>query len=560
LIAGVVLAAWVPRARTASQALETYDETLWLGRSARFVDALAAADLAAASAAKDQQLATMPGVTTMWTGAAARGIWGVGRGLGTWASEGQASFASSDSGRVIAQVLMATAAALLIGLLTVLVARWAGWRTAAVAGLLVATEPFLVAQGAVVHTDEMRELLGACALVATALVLGIPQRTPLTGHRRLTLAAGALFGLALLTKISALTLVPGVAAFALWAHLRGTREADPAEAGGGAAVGQPIADGAQTTCAGEDAAPAWRRRGVQAAGTGDLVRRVAVPWVAAAAVTFVALYPALWVNPGGELSAMRQSAGMVNSGEQQFFLGHTTHAPGPLFYLVALPLRITPWFLVGGLVALVAIARRATRAYGLALVVMAGPSFVVLSLAGKQYARYGLLLLVVGAIAVGIVASSLWSDGWGRAGSRGRRWLVGGAAAGAIVHTVVIAPWGIAYFNPLLGGRHTAEKAIDVGTGEGLEQVDAHMRRLADGDCDGTTVTGYLAAATVTCGHLVQTPAEADFVLLYVSERQRLSPETLATYVRGRDLAARIVIRGITYVEIFGPAEPGDDP
>jgi hypothetical protein len=68
LTAGVVVA-WAPRARTATQALETYDETLWLGRSARFVDALASTDLGAASAAKDQQLATMPGVTTMWTGA-----------------------------------------------------------------------------------------------------------------------------------------------------------------------------------------------------------------------------------------------------------------------------------------------------------------------------------------------------------------------------------------------------------------------------------------------------------------------------------------------------------
>lgn len=545
LTAGVIVAAWIPRVRTASQALETYDETLWLGRSARFVDALASADLSAASAAKDQQLATMPGVTTMWTGALGRGIWGAGHGMGAWASDGPSSFATSDSGRLIGQMLMATLAALLIGLLTVLVAQWAGWRAAAVTGLLVATEPFLVAQGAVVHTDEMRELLGASAMVATALALGVPKETRWTAHRRHSLLAGTLFALALLTKLAALTLLPGLTAMRFWAHRRQRFESGrPADAEN---------EAAEVAVGGEAGGPSrHHHRGMQAVSAGpDLMRGVVWPWVGAAVVTFVVLYPALWVNPGGELSAMWRSAGLAGSGEPQFFLGNTTHTPGPLFYVVALPLRITPWFMLGGLVALAAIARRPTRAYGWALAAMAGPSFVVLSLAGKQYARYGLLLLIIGAIAVGIVAASLWPEG------RRPRRVFGAIAVVVAVHTVVVAPWGMAYFNPVLGGGHTAEEAVEVGNGEGLEQVDAHVRDLVHDDCDDVTIAAYLAAAKLTCGTLVQrADAPATYVLLYVSERQRMPPAERNGLIQGRDLVDRITIRGITYVEIFGPTSP----
>ena len=72
------------------------------------------------------------------------------------------------------------------------------------------------------------------------------------------------------------------------------------------------------------------------------------------------LWPALRVDPVGTLLKMAQFTERVGGGEHDnFFAGAVTDDPGPLFYPLALLLRLAPVTLVG--VVLVAVLWRAPR-------------------------------------------------------------------------------------------------------------------------------------------------------------------------------------------------------
>ena len=565
----VACVAFSLRLYTALASFETYDERNWTRRSSVFWDALSSADPGAASSAPRGQVATMPGVTTMWIGTFARGIWSVGGSLGLWSRRdvaalgGGTEFATTRSGLNVAQVCLAVVASVLIGVVVVLLDRWLGRTAALVAGVLLATEPFLIAHGAVLHTDELLALFGLASLVTAALVLGIPHPGPWTGRTWAAALSGCFLAGAGLTKLSALLLLPSLAVLVGWALLDRERRA-------------------------------W-------------VPRLVVVAVAACAVTMLVLYPALWADPGGEILALRRSAALGDAGHVQFFRGATMKTPGPLFYLVTVPLRMTPWLLVGAAASAVAlVCWRSTRSVAVALLVMAVPNFVGLSFLSKQLDRYGLLTMVLAAVAVGAAVSTALQRLTGEApadeaaagdasageaaeddaavedrepqgrepqgrepqdrepqgrelqgrGLRRRRTQarVGLAlAAGAVVvHAALVSPWGLAYYDPVLGGSKQAEKTVLVGWGEGFESAGPLVAELEHGHCDGLVVAGYQDGALRTCGRRAEPGESPDYWVVYVSGRQRYPP-MIAAKVVGREVVARRVIRGIVYVEIYGP-------
>jgi hypothetical protein len=268
----------------------------------------------------------------------------------------------------------------------------------------------------------------------------------------------------------------------------------------------------------------------------------------------LAAYPALWVSPREELRAMWRSVNLGATGHAQFFMGELTPTPGPTFYAVALPLRMTPWFLLGTLAAVVVlVVRRELRPYAAALACMAGPVAVGTSLASKQFDRYGLPLLVLAAIALGLAAVHL-VEAIRRESVARRRGAVGLVAAAAlVVHAALVVPWGLAYFNPALGGADTAERAILVGWGEVSDEVPELVMELEGGRCRGVRVGSVLESNG-------QPKADVDgatYVSVYVNHRQRVPEDHLAELLAGRPLAATIVRGGVTYVELYGPP---DDP
>jgi hypothetical protein len=159
---------------------------------------------------------------------------------------------------------------------------------------------------------------------------------------------------------------------------------------------------------------AARRAGAQTFGA--LVRRTAVPmllWLAVAAAVWVALWPAAWVDLPGAVNRVITQAeadGGSPHGWGNFFLGQPVSDPGPLFYPVAVALRLAPWTLLGvaalGIRALLALRRNGKRwlrdysgtAEGFTLLALGG--FVMLfllmmSIPPKKFDRYALPIFPV---------------------------------------------------------------------------------------------------------------------------------------------------------------------
>jgi hypothetical protein len=511
----VVVAAAVPRLWTAGRYVTT-DEPTWLRRSERFSDAISQLDLSSATASLGEP-ATMPGGPTMWIGTISRALWNLADELG-WVDS--RSF-SSDDGLAIAQHLAALVTALLIGWLFVTVARWVGPVPALLVAVVVATEPWLVGLGAVLHTDEMTALFGTIGLVTLARSLGLPDRARRADRPGWTAAiAGlALMGSAL-TKVTGVGYWTGAAVLAVWALVRHRR------AGGG-----------------------WWE-------VGSPLRLCTVAAAAGLAVVPVA-WPAVVADPAFQLERLRASAGLgmesgrfFFGGSRQFYLGEGTPAPGWTYYPVASALRVTPWFLLALVVGVAAaLARAASRRHAAILLVPVTALFAVLTRSPKSYDRYALVLLVPLAVVAAIGLDQLRRRF--RLPDASARRFVAVSGVALLAYSVVVAPWGLAYFNPALGGGRAGHENLLVGWGEGKVVALERIRAMEGGDCADVSVEGV--AELWMLGFPCATPPSgdrpADYVVVYVSNIQR--DPGARDPVAGRELVEVVEIRGIPYVEIW---------
>jgi hypothetical protein len=539
VVCGTIFLSLVPRLLTAGR-FWTVDEQNWMRRSSHFADAVTSGALSDASAAEapgNPELgATMPGVTTMWVGSLGRFLWASGRSLGLW-SDSSEEFLDSASALTVTQGVMAMVTTALIVLTTVLVARWAGIGAGLVAGLLMATEPFFVGLGTILHTDALMTGFAVPALVMTALVLGLPEVTRYAWRPRYAALAGVLWGAALLSKLSALPLLVTVVLLFAWAAVR---EGKRLRADDGSAPG----DGAE----------------LRAPFPHQLIR-LAVIWAGAVVATFVLAYPAMWVSPVGEGRNLLEAVGLAGSTQAHFFLGEVADPPGPLYYFVGLPLRSTGWFLFGLLAAVIMlVSLRRIRQHGAVLACMAFPYLGVITYSSKQADRYGLFVLAVAAIAVGIAATVVM-ERFGTIARPGKVIVAGVGAAVLAANTLTVAPWGLAYFNPALGGTSTAQQSVRMGWGVGMREAGAIIaaHEAASNDrCDEVVIRAATRIPQAfPCGEAVHIAAaagvEAQYLVVSVGNRQRGYPVWLERVPLTRDLLGIVRVRGTTYIEVYGP-------
>jgi 4-amino-4-deoxy-L-arabinose transferase-like glycosyltransferase len=508
----IALLALVPRALTAGS-FQTVDEVNWMWRSLEFSDAIVNLDPASASAATED-VATMPGVTTMWLGALARLGWWIGGESSPFA--GAEAFVHSPVAIHLSQLAVAVATSLLIGLLVALAWRWAGGIVAVTAGVVLATEPFVIAHDSLLHTDELAALFAASGVLALLWAIGLPRRG-CTRPRAVAAVAGVLLAGAFLSKLSALALAPGLALIVLALAL----------------VATPVR-------------PVLSLLGITAG---------------AATVTVVIAWPAIWADTANQLGLIRESAGLAEMGHLTFFRGDPTETPGPLFYAVATPLRMTPWFLVGSILLAPLALARSWRRHAVLLLVVALPAVVALSVASKQFDRYILIVLPYLALMVGMgldVSVTALRRARADAVAATRPLIASGAliAAALFTHAVAVAPWGLAYFNPLLGGSATAERTLLVGWGEGLELAGERIREREAPQCDVDVAVfeapGYAQIRSAfPCGRPTADFSGADYLILYVNRRQRVSDAELENLRSAGSLVDVIRIRGIDYVEVY---------
>lgn len=500
----VVALAALPRV-AGRDAFLTPDEVLWLGRTWAFAEAWRTGDWPATYQSGH------PGVTTMWLGWLGLALAGLPEG-----SSSMAAFAAARLGPALACAL-ATGLAFLL-------ARHLWGSTAALLGaLLIALDPFLVAHGRLLHLDALLASFIALALLA-------PLARGQGGPCSLLLLAGAATALALLTKAPALLLLPFVPLASLLSHALPS----PSLAGGPA-------------------------RGLERlpASLPLLLLDLALWLVAVITVALVA-WPALRTAPLATAGRVLQFAATVGGSPHEganYFLGSPTADPGPLFYPVALALRLTPLTAIGLLVALFLALRWPRRAApALLLLAAALALMVVLSLGPKKFDRYLLPAFPL----LELVAAAALVESARRAAPQVRRlWIGLLAALGAVqlLALVLLHPHQLAYYNPLLGGGASARQLLLVGWGEGLDQAAAYLNSLPNADSLQVVSWYPEAMAPLLRGRALSTrdysASRTDYVVLYVNEEQRELGGPLARQLALQPPAHEVRLNGITYARVY---------
>ncbi len=543
----------------------TGDEPFWLVRADAFRTALANGDLAQATAAHQiPQLAnaTMPGVTTMWAANAGRGLVDLGADLGVNAPvHGPSANAATvlRAGRGVVALWCAVLIGVTVALGRVLLGRIAG----TVAGVVLATEPWFVGLGDIVHTDELLTLFSAVSILSLAWALEPPRRPADAPHARAQVRpaawrlaiSGACAGLAVLTKISALALViPGVVIVVLIKSVPDLH----------------LATGHRRTL------PPGQLRSWT---------RMALWWTASALIAFIALWPALWVAPLAQVHDMIHSAGIARYGHNQFFLGSTTRTPGVTYYPVVWAFRMTPWVLVGALGALIVcvvqLVRWCARAWRRDrsseahrtptgpipswLVMATLPYALIISLAPTKFDRYVIPLLPFLALAIGVVVAAGARAVERRFASDGSRRTVGiavgiGATIAISALTLLKAPYAVSYTNPMLGGQKVARHVMLLGWGEGRAALGADVARREAGNCDRTTVArfGIGTDIAIPCGRTeslgiwLRHPRRGDYFITNIRQVQRKTVGKVFSGV-GRPVALvdQVDIGGVPYARLW---------
>lgn len=530
-------AAWMPRA-LALDAFVTPDEPKWLSRSANFFYAMSDGDWSGTFQREH------PGVTITWLG-----MWGIERWLPHYSHLAPGHMIDVDFERwlhentefrpldllVSGRTRVVLAVALLIALAYVPLRTLFGGRLAFFATLALAWDPFFLALSRQLHPDGLLAAFTALALLTWIAWLYRGRSSAYF------VASAVLTGLALLTKTSAIFLLPTaglLVLLTLLATLFRTRRVDWTLAGAG------------------------------------------LFWLVLVALVYVALWPAMWVEPLSVLqriTVQMEKYQAVGHNLPSFFLGEVVQEPGALYYPLSILFRATPFALFGVLLAalwlLVPRLRRSAAAAQGWTAVAALVGFILIfvlgtTLVAKKFDRY----ILPAFLALDVVAVVGWAGllgwirpGWSRVrGIRPASWAAGALLGILLLHGLpgfVHAPYYLSYYNPLVGGTRVAPNLLMVGWGEGLDEAALWVREQAGDDQarvatwypDGPT--SYFLRADDKMYSYYPSPEfwfEADYAILYVNQWQRLNPsKDLMDYFFSLEPAYVVQKRGLELARVY---------
>jgi len=459
-------------------------------------------------------------------------------------------------------------------------------RTALLGALLLAFDPFYLAHSRVAHADApvavfmslsalafflyLQTSLTPYALRTTHYALRTTHHAPRTtqyasSNRPWLLLSAVLGALAALTKAPGQLIAPFVVLVA---------------------VGDWLVQSWRT------GRPDWR-----------LARRRLMDlalWGVVAAALFVALWPAMWVDPVGTVTRMLdETFGKVEAGHLVYFMGHPTLDPGLWFYPYVIPFRLTPITLIGvlgsGLFLVgrwIGLARHrsaslreesedpATGRHSTAALLWLFVIVLLLfgNLSPKKQDRYLLplfpfldLLAAFAWVQIGEWANRQYATRntqYAITQSRSAKSLISNLQC-VILSALLLAhalpaftayPYYLAYFNPLMGGLPRAVETTLVGWGEGMEQAAYYLDKKPGAEhlTVAATPSQTLLPYFVGTGENFYTndvAMRADYVVLYIAQVQRLAPSPeIVRYFRAMEPEHIVTVRGVPYAWIYpGP-------
>jgi 4-amino-4-deoxy-L-arabinose transferase-like glycosyltransferase len=489
---------------TRSGALKQYvtpDEPSWVWRSINFSRALAAGDWAGTA-----QMGH-PGVTTMWLGSlgilakrladpasSSEAIRWLNQ-LTTLAPENAEAFKRLGVFLTYARIPVIIVNALGVVLIYLLARRLWSQRVGVIAGLLFALDPFTAGLSGLLHVDGLLTTFSVLSILAMLNGLNRPSPTPAnsTGPTAAPLPlrargeawfalAGAFAALAVLSKSPGLFLT-GFALVVLFL----------------AAIARRLSFKHALLCF--------------------------LSFFIVHCSLFIALYPAMWVQPAETLAGIFGLASFlgVNAVRPTFFDGQYQLNHGANFYPLALAFRLTPVLVFGLMAALIAIVvaawKRSDRQTFAVIVLLLGAALFIalITPAAKKYDRY---MLPAEALLILIAA---WGIGQIRSGVVRSIALIG--AAGLVL---LNWPYLLMHYNALLGGAPEAQQRFAVGWGEGLGAAANWINQQTDGLQSTVATSAIPSFAPLFSGQSRNTYDRdlelADYYVITLSEKQ-LSPQ-----------------------------------
>jgi len=516
------------------------DEQLIWRASNEFAMAVARGDLAGIGTLYDY-----PGVTLMWIETLAAVLKYVWNGLATSHAVSWPTILGLET-----PFDMLAEKRLVLGLvhvgLILLMWRWLdrlfGRPVAMLAILLIALDPFLLAESRVMRMEALNTELISLSVIALLAYLS-------DGRRRWLLISGIFAGLAILTKMSSLFLVFFAASvLVIYSGLRGYRKQ----------IERPFLK----------------------------IISIYAQWSFAALITVVVLWPAFWAQPIQTLRSLWTYAlpfveeGVDGSGV--FFWGRIyPDNPGPWFYPVTLAFRAGP-LVLPGIVLLLALlwgARDTLRSrdstwpddtwFKLGILAAFVASYVAfMSLIALKYDRY--LLPVFPALNV-MVALGIWGAWRAVARIAGLSPRAARVVSAILIGLIVVVqllvavrshPYYFTYFNPLLGGGRTAVHYVRVGYTEGYDVVGRYLAALPESEnlsvasAKSRDLQAYFDGHTIPLDNLDGRWVQADYVFLYISQLQRGKHDAeLVSYLARREPEFVVRLAGVEYGKLYpGPA------
>jgi 4-amino-4-deoxy-L-arabinose transferase-like glycosyltransferase len=539
----IFILAFVPRALSLN-AFSAIDEYQWQRGARTFINGLLSGDFSAT------YCRFHPAVTDMWLIAIGLGFKYLllflqgGHPAGFQAFLEQSIFPGyPNADFLVAERLpFALVTSISVVLVYFLVRKLFGNPTAWLGAGLLALDPFYISHSRVVTPD------GLLASFMTLSILSFIVYLVCERSRYYVIFSGFAAGLALLTKISSLLLVPIVGVLTI---LMGLWEIHR--------VGRPQS-----------------QTGLRFLG--DLTI-----WGGVAFLTFFCLWPIMWVAPVNTIQRMAVDMNEISGGWHQFLMGRRTEDPGPLFYPIVLLFRTTPLTLIGAVASLIFSSRvslqQETRnpkneigealpaSTSLVMLVIYIILFALLMSSGStKFDRFLLPIFPATDILAAVGWCSVCGGGVRRMSRTvDKRWVSGAGVTALLILQLGISlphhPYYLTAYNPLVGGGYVAPHVLLIGWGEGLEKAARYLNRR-DEEHPINVVSWYgKCLAPFFHGHSQDFPPyerdlfrqDTDYAVLYINQLQR---EMWPRYFWGWEAEYTVRLKGIDYAWVYPIPKP----